>query len=172
MRVRSANHADIPAMIALNDQSATAAHWSLQQYESLFADFDRPLSEHLILVAEDVSETPAATASGEHRILAFLVARRVAKEWELENIVVAAGSRRRGLGSRLLEDLIKQARTKDVTSIFLEVCQSNLGARAFYNNLGFVEFGSRKSYYSHPSEDAVLYRLSLSHNETAPQIWH
>ena len=159
-------------MMELNAQNPTAAHWSVQQYEGLFADFDTPLSERLILVAEDVSEMPAATASGEHRILAFLVARRVAKEWELENIVVAAGSRRRGLGSRLLEDLIKQARTKDVTSIFLEVRQSNLGARAFYNNLGFVEFGSRKSYYSHPSEDAVLYRLSLSHNETAPQIWH
>ncbi len=159
-------------MIELNNQSATAARWSLQQYESLFADFDSQLSERLILVAEDVSETPAATASGEPRIHAFLVARRVDKEWELENIVVAAGSRRRGFGRRLLEDLIKQARTKDVTSIFLEVRQSNQSARAFYNKIGFVEFGSRKGYYPSPSEDAVLYRLSLSHNETAPQIWH
>lgn len=172
-------------MIELNNQSATAARWSVQQYESLFAqissagvspasaaELDAQLSQRVILVAEDVSEVPAAVAPGEHRILAFLVARRVGNEWELENIVVATGSRRRGIGRRLLEDLIKQARTKDVTSIFLEVRQSNLGARAFYNKLGFVEFGSRKGYYSHPSEDAVLYRLSVSHNETAPQIWH
>jgi ribosomal-protein-alanine N-acetyltransferase len=157
-------------MIELNNQSATAAHWSDQQYESLFADADRPSSERLILVAEDVSETPAAAASGEYRILAFLVARRADKEWELESIVVAAGSRRRGFGRRLVGDLIKQ--TKDANSIFLEVRQSNLGARDFYNRLGFVEIGSRKSYYSNPSEDAVLYRLGLSHNETAPEIWH
>ena len=159
-------------MIELNNQSPTAAHWSVQQYESLFADFDRPLSERLILVAEDVSETLAATASGEHRIFAFLVARRVDKEWEVENIVVTEDSRRLGLGSRLLSDLIKHARTNHGNSIFLEVRQSNQSARAFYNKLGFIEFGSRKTYYASPSEDAVLYRLSLSHNETAPQIWH
>ena len=172
-------------MMELNHQSPTAAHWSGQQYERLFseissagvspataAEIEPQLSQRLILVAEDASEMLAAATSGRHGILALLVAHRVDKEWELENIVVAAGSRRRGLGRRLLVDLIKRARTKDVTSIFLEVRQSNLGARAFYNKLGFVEFGSRKSYYSDPSEDAVLYRLSLSHNETAPEIWH
>ena len=161
-------------MIALNHQSPTAAQWSVQQYESLFPDSDPQLSPRVILVAEDVSisETPSEAASDQHRILAFLVARQVGTQWELENIVVAAGSRRRGLGGRLLGDLIKQARTKDANSIFLEVRQSNLGARAFYNQLGFVEFGSRKGYYSNPPEDAVLYRLALSHNETAPQIWH
>ncbi len=159
-------------MIELNNQSAAAAHWSVEQYENLFAEFDPRLSQRLILVAEDVSETPAATAPGEHRIFAFLVAHRVDKEWEVENIVVAEDSRRLGLGSRLLSDLVKHARTNHGNSIFLEVRQSNQGARAFYNKLGFVELGSRKSYYSNPSEDAVLYRLSLSHNETAPQIWH
>jgi [ribosomal protein S18]-alanine N-acetyltransferase len=161
-------------MIALNHQSPTAAQWSVQQYESLFSDSDPPLSPRVILVAEDdsISETPPEAASDWHRILAFLVAHRVAKEWELENIVVAEDSRRCGFGSRLLGDLIKQARTQDVKSIFLEVRQSNQSARAFYNKIGFVEFGRRKGYYSSPSEDAILYRLTLSHNETAPQIWH
>jgi ribosomal-protein-alanine acetyltransferase len=161
-------------MIALNHQSPTAAQWSVQQYESLFSGSDSQLSQRVILVAEDVSisETPPAAASDRHRILAFLVARQVDTQWELENIVVAAGSRQRRLGSRLLGDLIKQAQTQDANSIFLEVRQSNQSARAFYHQLGFVEFGSRKGYYSNPPEDAVLYRLSLSHNETAPQIWH
>ncbi len=171
-------------MLELNHQSPTAAHWSVQQYESLFsenssagvspasaAEPDPPLSQRTILVAEDVSDTPAGASSARHRILAFLVARRVDKEWELENIVVAEDSRRLGLGSRLLSDLIKHARTNHGNSIFLEVRQSNQSARAFYNKLSFVEFASRKSYYANPPEDAVLYRLALSHNETAPQIW-
>ena len=172
LRVRSANRADIPAMVQLNHQSPTAAHWSVQQYESLFSSFDSQLSQRVILVAENVSDTPASTASGRHRILAFLVARRVDKEWELENIVVAEDSRRCGVGTGLLSDFIELARTENANPIFLEVRRSNESARAFYNKLGFVEFGSRRSYYSNPSEDAVLYRLSLSHNETAPQIWH
>jgi ribosomal-protein-alanine N-acetyltransferase len=172
-------------MIELNHQSPTAAHWSIQQYQSLFpemstvgvspvspAELDAPLSQRVILVAEDISETLRETAAAGHRIVAFLVARRVDKDWELENIVVAEESQRHGLGSRLLRDLIKHARTKDGNSIFLEVRQSNQSARAFYHKMGFVECGSRKSYYSNPPEDAVLYRLSLSHNETAPEIWH
>jgi [ribosomal protein S18]-alanine N-acetyltransferase len=172
-------------MIELNHQSPTAAHWSTQQYESLFpemstvgvspvspAELDAPLSQRVILVAEDISETLRETAAAGHRIVAFLVARRVDKDWELENIVVAEESQRHGLGSRLLRDLIKHARTRDGNSIFLEVRHSNQSARTFYHKMGFVECGSRKSYYSNPPEDAVLYRLSLSHNETAPEIWH
>lgn len=149
-------------MIELNHRSPTAANWSVQQYESLFAEFDPRLSQRLILVAEDVSETTTAADSARRRILAFLVARRVDKDWELENIVIAEDSRRRGVGSRLLSDLIKHARTNDGNSIFLEVRQSNQSARAFYHKLGFIEFGSRKSYYSNPPEDAVLHRLALS----------
>jgi ribosomal-protein-alanine N-acetyltransferase len=159
-------------MIELNHQSPTAAHWSVQQYESLFSDFDPRSPQRVILVAQDVSETLAATASGRHRILAFLVGLRVDREWELENIVVAEESRRSGVGTRLLSDFVKHARANHVNSIFLEVRQSNQSARAFYTKIGFVEFGSRKGYYSNPPEDAVLYRLSLSHNETAPEIWH
>lgn len=159
-------------MIELNHQSPTAAHWSVQQYESLFSSFDSQLSQRLILVAEDVSEMLAAEASGRHRILAFLVARRVDKEWELENIVVNEDSRRRGVGTGLLSDFIELARTENANAIFLEVRRSNESARAFYDRIGFVELGSRKGYYSNPPEDAVIYRLTLSHNETAPQIWH
>src|ERR1700684_11145 len=102
VRVRSANRADIPAMIELNHRSPTAAHWSVQQYESLFpeissdgvsparaAELDAQLSQRGILVVEDVPGTLAGTASGRHRIVAFLVTRRVENDWELENIVVA-----------------------------------------------------------------------------------
>ena len=159
-------------MIELNHQSPTAAHWSLQQYESLFADFNPQLSQRVVLVAEDVSQTPPEITSGAHRVHAFLVARRVDKEWELENIAVDEKSRRLGVGSQLLRDFIELARSKNANAIFLEVRQSNQGARALYNKFGFVDVGTRKSYYSNPPEDAALYRLSLSHNETAPQIWH
>jgi ribosomal-protein-alanine acetyltransferase len=172
VRVRSANRADIPAIVELNHQSPTAAQWSVQQYESLFAEVNLQLSQRVILVAEDVSETLPEITSGAHRVHAFLVVLRVDKEWEVENIAVDEKSRRLGVGSRLLSDFIELARSKNANAIFLEVRQSNQAARALYKKFGFVDAGTRKSYYSNPSEDAVVYRLSLSHNETAPQIWH
>jgi len=61
----------------------------------------------------------------------FLIARHLPPEWELENIVVAAECRRNGIGTGL------------------------------YERLGFQQTGRRKSYYSAPLEDAVLYSKNL-----------
>ncbi len=38
----------------------------------------------------------------------------------------------------------------------LEVREGNLEARALYAGLGFEALGRRRSYYSQPSEDAVV----------------
>ena len=149
--VRQANGADIPAIMNLDRQSSSAAHWSQQQYEGLFlTPGSQSRFERFALVVEDDSKA----------LIAFLVARRVEAEWELENIVVAETARRGGVGTRLLRELIAHARAGG-SGIFLEVRGSNQSARALYGKLGFAETGLRKSYYSDPPEDAILCQLSL-----------
>jgi ribosomal-protein-alanine N-acetyltransferase len=163
LHLRRANNADIAAMLELEHQSLTAAHWSRQQYEGMFATGDSGSPSRLILVAEGIDELRTEVVpDAQHRIRAFLVAHRVDKEWELENIVVAEESRRQGVGTRLLFEFIEQALTGGAAAIFLEVRQSNQPARAFYRRAGFVEIGLRKGYYVSPPEDAILYRLGLS----------
>ena len=51
MLVRPASSADIAAMMALETHAVTAAHWSRQQYERLFAA-DEPRREALIIERE------------------------------------------------------------------------------------------------------------------------
>jgi ribosomal-protein-alanine acetyltransferase len=139
----------------LERQNTTSAHWSQQQYDSLFAiSVNSPL-EYLVLVAVQ------KTAGKLSEILGFLVAQGIEAEWELQNIVVAESARRAGIGSLLLAELITHARAAEGYAIFLEVRQSNESARAFYRKIGFEETGMRNSYYSSPDENAVLYRLSL-----------
>jgi [ribosomal protein S18]-alanine N-acetyltransferase len=140
-------------MMELERQSPAAAHWSRQQYESLFVATGPRQSERLAWVVEQERETP--------QIFAFLVAQRVDAEWELENIAVTGTARRQGLGTRLLDELVAHARSKQGSGIFLEVRESNHGARALYWKAGFEEAGTRKSYYSNPAEDAILCRLRL-----------
>ena len=141
-------------MMNLERQSPPAAHWSQRQYEALFvSDSSHHRSERLAWVAEDEREAPG--------ILAFLVARRVDAEWELENIVVAETVRRRGVAKRLLDELIAHARAERGNGIFLEVRESNQSARALYRKVGFDETGLRNSYYSDPPEGAILCRLRL-----------
>ena len=80
---------------------------------------------------------------------------------ELENIVVAGEWRRRGTGSRLLQKLISTVREGRLRQLQLEVRESNYVAQLLYHKLGFEENGHRKNYYANPTEDAVLYVLSL-----------
>ena len=141
-------------MMALQRQSPAAAQWSQEQHEALFVTASgQQRSERLAWIADDDCEAPG--------VLAFLVARRVDAEWELENIVVAGASRRRGLGARLLSEFVAYARARGGQGMFLEVRESNRSARALYRKLGFEETGLRKSYYSNPREDAILCQLRL-----------
>jgi ribosomal-protein-alanine N-acetyltransferase len=153
LRVRRGNAGDVSRIMDLERESATAAHWSRQQYEGMLATGGPQSPERVIWVAED------ETAEVESEIFGFLVARRVDAEWELENIVVANGMRRKGIGTLLLSELIAQARGVGGCAIFLEVRESNQDARAFYRKMGFQEMGVRSFYYKSPAENAVLYRL-------------
>jgi ribosomal-protein-alanine N-acetyltransferase len=158
VRLRSAKVEDIPAMMALEQQCPGAAHWSRQQYEKLFPSENVPQpSKRFAWVAED-GEPPAIVG---FLVSHNLVSHNIDQEWELENIAVAEPERRRGVGTLLLSQLSAHARNAGGTEIFLEVRESNQNARALYSRLGFQEQGSRKSYYSNPTEEAVLYRVKL-----------
>jgi ribosomal-protein-alanine N-acetyltransferase len=148
LRVRPATAADIPVMLALEKHAVTAAHWSPERYQEVFAT--APSSHgnrRLALVIEE------ATVQG------FLVARVVDREWEIENIAVCGPARRRGLGTRLLGEFLDAARAEGADAVFLEVRESNHAARALYEKWAFVESGRRKRYYRDPEEDAIVYRL-------------
>jgi len=145
--------------MSLERQSATAGHWTHKQYRQVFQPESPP---RLVLVAE--AESPRASglrADADSGILGFLIAQHVAPEWELENIVVAPAARRKGVGKRLLDGLLAAARESNSTAVFLEVRDSNTSARALYEKAGFKQTGHRPSYYTSPSEDAILYRCTL-----------
>ncbi|HEY4903218.1 MAG TPA: ribosomal protein S18-alanine N-acetyltransferase [Candidatus Sulfotelmatobacter sp.] len=162
MNIRPAIAADLPAIIALERLCATAAHWSELQYRKSFGDQGNDnRSRRLILVIEEIPDLSPALNSASPALFGFLIARDVDHEWELENIAVANAVRRRGLATRLLQELLRRARTVNGESVFLEVRESNQLARALYEKLGFVLSGRRRAYYQGPAEDALIYRRSL-----------
>jgi ribosomal-protein-alanine N-acetyltransferase len=157
MLIRSATPADIPVIIGLEQQCATAAHWTVEQYRQAFQSGS---ATRVVLVAES-PVTPASRPDVLRDVVGFLVARHLAAEWELENIVVAPTARRQGLGKRLLEALFSAVRETNGGPVFLEVRESNAAARSLYERSGFEQTGRRKGYYADPVEDAVLYRCAL-----------
>jgi ribosomal-protein-alanine acetyltransferase len=148
MRIRHATAADIPDLMALEKDAAPAAHWSMKQYETAFSG--EPPSRVILIVEE------------EPGVQAFIAGRTLDKEWEIENIVVAASVRRHGFGTRLLEEFLDLARDRGADRVFLEVRESNLAARRLYEKCAFMESGRRKLYYQKPEEDAIVYQLGFA----------
>ncbi|HUK87130.1 MAG TPA: ribosomal protein S18-alanine N-acetyltransferase [Terriglobales bacterium] len=146
MNIRPAVIADVPAMLELERRAATAAHWKKQDYQRLF----QPGGRRLALVLEE-----------EGKVCGFVVGRELGEEWEIENVAVAGPARRRGLGTRLVGELLDHARVWGAHSVYLEVRESNRAARALYEKWAFVESGRRRSYYHDPEEDALVYRLTF-----------
>jgi ribosomal-protein-alanine N-acetyltransferase len=149
MPIRPATPADIPLMRALELQADSAAHWAEREYGALFAS-EAP--KRIALVA------PAAADN----ICGFLIARCGLDEWEIENVVVATGRRRSGIGTALVDELLRQAGIGRIPAILLEVRESNHPARRLYEKIGFSEVGRRPRYYTNPVEDALLLKYSVS----------
>ncbi len=147
LSIRAATVADLPAMMSLERRAATAAHWSAEQYEALFGG-SNPGRVALIMIEEA-------------RVQGFVMARVLGNEWEIENIAIAGPARRRGLGTRLLGELLDMARARGAAAMFLEVRESNQAARALYEKWAFLESGRRPVYYQDPQEAAILYRLDF-----------
>jgi ribosomal-protein-alanine N-acetyltransferase len=147
MLIRRGTAADIPDLMALERQALTAAHWSPEQYQTVFLG-EAP-SRALLVVESDGG------------IQGFIAGRILDKEWEIENVVVAKSARRRSLGSQLLQEFVALARERGGEKIFLEVRESNLGARRLYEKLSFSKSGRRRLYYREPQEDAIVYQLGL-----------
>ena len=168
MKLRLGNAADIPAMIELERRCKTATHWSEAQYRAAVAGGANASPSRLVLIAEDEPDSLAEGRSQDKPtqdkppLIAFLVARHIGVEWELENIVVDPTSRRKGVGTHLLAELLKRAKASGSESVHLEVRESNEGARAFYEKCDFEQAGRRKRYYADPVEDALIYSLRLS----------
>ena len=139
--IRSAALNDLPGILVIEQQAPGAAHWTSEQYNKL-------LGSGGVLVAEEAGQ-----------LCGFVCAKAVAGEWEIENVVVAAGFLRRGIANELVRALIQRAESEAASAILLEVRESNLPARGLYEKHGFRAVGRRRMYYKDPVEDAILYAL-------------
>ena len=95
----------------------------------------------------------------------FLTGRAVAGEAELLTLAVAPQARRRGLGAKLVQRFLYQARLRGAATAWLEVAADNAAGLALYTRAGFTESGRRRGYYRRPegtATDALILRRDLT----------
>jgi ribosomal-protein-alanine N-acetyltransferase len=139
--VRAFTPQDVGSVQSLLAQCPEAAQWSIQGLQGVFTASGRAW------VAEcDRSNT----------ICGFLSARIVSDQAEVLNLAVSPECRRAGHATALLLEALSEFRRFNLSSVFLEVRESNLPAIRFYERCGFVNSGVRPGYYRNPNEAAIL----------------
>lgn len=101
------------------------------------------------------------TARINGKIIGYLGYWRVVDEAQITNIAVKKEYRRCGIGEKLLFIGIENAKKDSLSSMTLEVRESNIAAISLYSKNGFCMVGERKGYYHQPLENAVLMKLDL-----------
>ncbi|NVK27955.1 ribosomal-protein-alanine N-acetyltransferase [Marinomonas sp. CT5] len=96
-------------------------------------------------------------------IVGWLTASVVLDQSELELIVIDSSVRRQGLARQLMIAWLNASKQQGVNELLLEVRESNVGAIALYESLGFTQVGCRKNYYQTEQgfEAACLFTLSI-----------
>ena len=99
----------------------------------------------------------------KQQVQAYTISQNIIDECHLLNLCVRQDARNHGLGKKMVQYLINQARQNDMESIFLEVRVSNEAAIHLYDKLGFNEIGLRRGYYptSKGREDAFVLAYEL-----------
>jgi [ribosomal protein S18]-alanine N-acetyltransferase len=96
-------------------------------------------------------------------IVGYAVLMPALDEVHLLDISIASAHQRRGLGEKLLNDMLLLARELKFERAILEVRSSNLAANALYSKTGFSEIGVRRGYYpaDNAREDAIVMEYKL-----------
>lgn len=150
--VRHAAQKDAQYLAALHAQGDFSHGWSLAEFEGFLADRS---------VLADVLCDP----SRPDRLYGFVLSRRAGDEAEILTIILARAVRGRGWSRVLLSHHLAHLASAGVSTLFLEVEDGNLPARALYEAHGFSVIGKRPGYYRRPdgsSALALVMRLSLA----------
>jgi ribosomal-protein-alanine N-acetyltransferase len=149
LRIEPMRAEDLQAVLAI-EHASFALPWTEEMFLRDLARDD--LAE--ILVARGAEAGESAPVAG---FLSYWV---VQDEMHINNLAVDPRWRRRGIGMALLAASLDRARARGARHAFLEVRASNAAAQALYRQAGFQPAGTRRRYYSHPVEDAVIMRRS------------
>jgi len=102
-------------------------------------------------------------------VIGYAVMMPALDEVELLDISIAPASQRKGLGEKLLNEMLTLARELKFERMLLEVRRSNFAANALYRKLGFADIGVRHGYYPadkgrpeiNEREDAIVMECKL-----------
>ena len=123
--------------------------------------FSLPWSEKSLSDFIENQNTEMLVAEDNDGIIGYAGAYLLVDEADIANIAVTARARRRGVASKLLNELETALCRHNINSATLEVRQSNFNAITLYSAKGYEQIAVRRGYYLSPREDAIIMKKIL-----------
>ena len=95
-------------------------------------------------------------ATENNDVIGYIGMSIVIDEGYIFNVAVSKNSRKKGVATALINELVTYGKKNNFSFITLEVRESNEPARSLYSKFGFIKVGKRENYYSEPKENAIL----------------
>ena len=140
MQIVIAQSDNAPGLEAI-ERTCFSSPWTAQQFRDSMAS-----GNYTFLAAQ------------QRDILGYMGYYTVDNQAFVTNIAVLPAHRAQGIAHSLIEHAKKQLAGKQ---LLLEVRMSNHAAIKLYEKTGFVPTGVRKSFYTAPTEDALLMEIKL-----------
>ncbi len=91
--------------------------------------------------------------------IAYMCVWIVFEEIRFLNVAVHPDFRRQGIAMQLIREALRLGREANCCRGMLEVRATNMPAQTLYKSFCFQAYATRKSYYTNPTEDAILMAL-------------
>lgn len=144
--IRAMTTADIEAVDALEKRLFPVDAWPTAMFA---AELAQPETRHYVIAVE-----------GDGTVVGYAGLMCIAPVADVQTIAVVPEREGRGIGTRMLETLISEARARAATEIFLEVRADNPRARRLYEWFRFDAIDRRRRYYR-DGADAIVMRRKL-----------
>ncbi len=154
INIRKMTVEDIPAVVAL-DHISFSLPWPERSFR--FELTNNPASRCWV-------------AEVDGHIVGMIVNWLLVDEVHVATIATHPDYRRQGVAKKLLAHSLQYMSGEGALTSFLEVRESNKGARDMYRKFGYEETGRRKAYYKDNNEDAILMTLEKIDSELLTDI--
>lgn len=145
MKVRAMTVADIPAVVDIEKES-----------------FATPWTPHAFRLELKNALAVYRVVEVEKKVAAYGGMWLILDEAHMTNIAVHPRFRGRGIGKKVMEVFMEEARLRHLKRMTLEVRKQNHVAIALYTQLGFLLADIRPGYYQDTGEDALVMRVDLA----------
>lgn len=146
MEIRRLVASDIEEVMQLERALFGKEAWS---QKSMLAEFSAPHAYYIGIF--------------DQRLIGYAGSRILPSDFtaDITTVGVDASSQGKGLGRKLVQELINNLRASGTEEVFLEVKKSNEIAANLYRSFGFEQIDIRKNYYQPSGEDALVMKLSI-----------